>query len=884
MKELLERDWHAAEVEEVLELSDQERGLSDEEVRKRRDEFGDNTIPTGQKVSLLQIIWHQFKSPLIYVLIAAGILSFVMGEYLDAAFIVLILVVNATIGAWQEWRAETGAQSLQDLIKLKARVKRNGDWRDVEAEELVPGDLISLESGVQVPADARLISVNNLQVEEAMLTGESLPVQKETEPGEEGTTNAGDKKNLVYAGTTALTGRAEGVVIATGLHTEIGKIARSLTEGETVQTPLLERMERFARVVSLVVLVASALLGVIGWYRGMDMFEILFIAVAMAVSAIPEGLPIAMTVALSIGSQRMAKRNVIVRKLSAVEGLGSCTYILSDKTGTLTVDQQTVRKIYLPGEDGTDSRLLDVTGQGYNGEGEIEDALDDDPALDLFIRIATVANEGGLSQTEDDWEHRGDAVDVALLALSYKRGSSPDEVRGAVEIEREIPYESENKYSGAYYRHDGQLYFAGKGAWEIFADTMDSEQKAAIDEVADELAAEGFRVLAMVYAEADGTDSDLPDQLKLAGLVGLIDPIRPEVKDAIAECHGAGIKVAMVTGDHPLTALAIARDIDIAQDKENLISGADLAKIDEDEKKLAEVLSSKTVFARVSPEQKQKLVKAFQSRGEYVAITGDGVNDAPALRQANIGVAMGSGTDVTRGAASIVLKDDNFASIAAGVEEGRFSYENIRKIVYLLISTGIAEVLLVLLSTLFGLPKPLTAIQLLWLNVVTNGIQDVALAFEPGDMRAMKRKPRSPEEGIFDRQMISQTTVAGLVMTAIVMTLWITMLNQGVDEVSGRSDLLLVMVLLQNFHLFNCRSETQSTFRIPLSGNYILLLGLLAAQGIHIAAMHIPLTQRLLETEPNPASEWLTYFGLASIILVVMEIYKWIIRRRRGTD
>lgn len=881
MKDVLERDWSLSKVDDVLELSDAKQGLTDEQVRQRREEFGTNTIPSGQQVSLLQIIWHQFKSPLIYVLIGAGILSLVMGEYLDAGFIVLILGLNATLGAWQEWRAETGAQSLQDLIRLRARVKRNGTWHDEDAETLVPGDLIALESGVQVPADARLIQVNNLQVEEALLTGESLPVQKETEAADEPTTNAGDKKNLVYAGTTVLTGRGEAVVIATGLHTEIGKIARSLTEGETVQTPLIERMEHFARVVSVVVLIASALLGVIGWYRGLDMIDILFIAVAMAVSAIPEGLPIAMTVALSIGSQRMAKRNVIVRKLSAVEGLGSCTYILSDKTGTLTVDQQTVRKIYLPASTGTGGRLLDVTGQGYNGEGEIAGAEADDEALDRFLRIATLANEGSLTRQGDDWEHRGDAVDVALLALTYKRGSSPEQVREALDLEREIPYESENKYSAAYYRRNGNLIFGAKGAWEVFADRLGGTQKEAIDAAADELAAEGFRVLAMVYAEADGTDSDLPEPLQLAGLVGLIDPIRPEVKDAIAECHGAGIKVAMVTGDHPLTALAIARDIRIAESNENLISGADLAKLDNDEQQLAEVLASKTVFARVSPDQKQKLVKAFQARGEFVAITGDGVNDAPALRQANIGVAMGSGTDVTRGAASIVLKDDNFASIAAGVEEGRFSYENIRKIVYLLISTGIAEVLLVLLSTLFGLPKPLTAIQLLWLNVVTNGIQDVALAFEPGDIRAMKRKPRSPEEGIFDRQMIGQTAVAGLVMTAIAMTLWVTMLHQGVDEVSGRSDLLLVMVLLQNFHLFNCRSETESTFRIPLRSNFLLLGGVALAQGIHIAAMHIPLTQRLLETEPNPVNEWLLYLGLASSILVVMEGYKWL-RRRRG--
>ncbi|GAA4407936.1 HAD-IC family P-type ATPase [Nibrella viscosa] len=876
MKDVLDQDWHTADMAEVLKLSDEKTGLSSSEVQKRRDEFGTNTIPTGKKISLFDIIWHQFKSPLIYVLIAAGILSLVVGEYLDAGFVGLILLVNAGLGAFQEWRAETGAQSLQEMIKLKARVKRDGEWLEVNAEELVPGDLISLESGAQVPADARLIGINNLQVEEAMLTGESLPVQKTIEPGKEETANAGDKTNLVYAGTTVLTGRGTAVVIATGLKTEIGKIAHSLTENSGTQTPLIERMERFARMVSLLVLIAAALLGVIGWVRGMDMTEILFIAVAMAVSAIPEGLPIAMTVALSIGSQRMAKRNVIVRKLSAVEGLGSCTYILSDKTGTLTVDQQTARKIYLPG-----GQTLDVTGQGYNGDGDIENADPADEALQRFLRIATLANEGRLRRKGDDWEQQGDAVDIALLALPYKLGTSPDEVRQNTDIQREIPYESANKYSAVYYRRNNRLVFGAKGALEVFVDKVAEEERATINQAAEEMAAEGYRVLAMVYTITDDDKSDLPDSLHLAGLVGLIDPIRPEVKDAINECHRAGIKIAMVTGDHPLTALAIAREIHIGDSEDNLISGADLAKIEDDEAKLAETLTNKTVFARVSPEQKRLLVKAFQARNEFVAITGDGVNDAPALRQANIGVAMGSGTDVTRGAASIVVKDDNFASIAAGVEEGRFSYDNIRKIVYLLIATGIAEVLLVMLSTIFGLPKPLTAVQLLWLNVVTNGIQDVALAFEKGEPGAMLRKPRDPNEGIFDRQMISQTMVAGLVMTIVVFGLWVMWMNEGRDEVSSRSDILLIMVLLQNFHVFNCRSETESTFRVPLSNNYFLLGGVLLAQGVHIAAMHIPITQRLLETEPNPMNEWLLFFGYASVILVVIEVYKWILRRNR---
>ncbi|GAB2794838.1 HAD-IC family P-type ATPase [Rhabdobacter roseus] len=879
MKNTLKQDWHAAEVDEVLKLTDAQRGLTDDEVRQRQEELGKNVLPTGKQVSLAAILWHQFKSPLIYVLVVAGVISLLVGEHLDAGFIGIILLINAGLGTWQEWRAESGAQSLQEMIKLKTSVMRNGTWQELDAEALVPGDVIRLESGVQVPADARLVEVNNLQVEEAMLTGESLPAHKETAAGDAQTTNAGDKKNLVYAGTTVLVGRGRAVVTATGLHTEIGKIADSLNQEDTSQTPLIERMERFSRMISVIILVAAVILGGIGWWHGMELMDLFFLAIAMVVSAIPEGLPIAMTVALSIASRRMAKRNVIVRKLSAVEGLGSCTYILSDKTGTLTVDQQTVRQIYLP-----DGQTLAVTGEGYNGEGEIQIDNPDSEHLHRFLRIATLANESTLEKKGEEWRYKGDAVDVALLALPYKLGSSPDEIGRETDVQREIPYESENKYSAVYYHRNGRLVFGAKGAWEVFEDKLVEDEKEQAAEMAEKMAADGLRVLAMVYSITDDDTSDLAEELHLAGLVGLIDPIRPEVKDAIAECHEAGIKIAMVTGDHPLTALAIAKEINIADGPDNLISGAELRDIEDDEATLVEVLRDKTVFARVSPAQKQKLVKAFQQRGEYVAITGDGVNDAPALRQSNVGVAMGSGTDVTRGAASIVLKDDNFASIVAGVEEGRYSYDNIRKVVFLLLSTAAAEVFLIMLSTLFGLPKPLTAVQILWLNVVTNGLQDIALVFERGEPGAMKHPPRSPEEGIFDRQMISQTVLAAFVMTALGFSLWVSWMNQGREEVSARNDLLLVMVLLQNFHAFNVRSETRSVFRIPISHNYLLLLSVFLAQGIHIAAMHIPLTQRLLEIEPESLDEWFTYFGLAALILVVSEIYKVFVRRREGRE
>ncbi|MDH7497215.1 MAG: HAD-IC family P-type ATPase [Syntrophomonadaceae bacterium] len=892
--------WHALAGGEVLaRLGSSLAGLGEEEVAARQERYGRNVLPAGHVPSLPVVILHQFLSPLIYVLVAAAALSVAIGDDKDALFILGVVLLNAAIGAFQEWKAETSAAALQSLLKTRATVRRAGVEKDVDAEELVPGDIVLLESGQRVPADLRLLSVNNLGVDESFLTGESLAQAKNAEVLPDEQAPVADRSNMAFAGGTVLTGRGVGIVVATGPDSEVGRIARSVSEAEAAKPPLVLRMEKFSRQVSLVVLGASAMLAVVAFSRGMAAAEVFFLAVALAVSAIPEGLPVAMTVALSVATSRMARRNVIVRRLTAVEGLGSCTYIASDKTGTLTVNQQTVRLLQLPGGE-----RFTVTGEGYAGQGEVlpeeGGALSAAEAahLQMLVRAAVLCNEAGLTHdpASGEWQHHGDAMDVALLALAFKLGMDPHEVRRRVITEGEIPFESERRYAAQFYRENGEIEAAVKGAVEAvlpFCDTMltaggpralDAE---AIAGQAQDLAEKGFRVLAVATGRA-GQGVELPapaahqvPRLTLLGLVGFIDPLRPEAREAVERCRRAGIEVAMVTGDHPATALAIARELGIADWSKEVVTGAELEELgDPQGAAFCEKIRSARVFARVTPLQKLYIVNALIQAGHFVAVTGDGVNDAPALRRAHIGVAMGSGTDVAKDAASIIVVDDNFASIEAGVEEGRFAYDNVRKVTYLLISTGLAEVVLFALALLFSLPIPLVAVQLLWLNLVTNGIQDVALAFEGGEPGALERPPRKPQEGIFNRLMINQVAVSGLTMAGVAFLAWFWLLHSGWEEAQARNLLLLLMVLMENVHVFNCRSERESVFDVPISRNYLLVGGVLAAQGVHQLASYLPVMQRVLGVAPVSLAEWGTMAFMALAVLLVMELFKVLMARR----
>ncbi|HMQ29227.1 MAG TPA: HAD-IC family P-type ATPase [Chloroflexaceae bacterium] len=887
--------WHALVPDQVLDrLAASRQGLAADQVADRQERYGRNEFPTREAPPLWRIVLSQFLSPLIYILLAAGVVSLALGEYEDAIFIFAVILINAALGAFQEYRAEQSAAALRSLLTVQARATRDGRVQQLDAEELVPGDVVQIESGDRVPADLYLLGATNLAVDEAFLTGESEAATKRAGEPVAAETPVADRPNMAYAGATTVTGRATGLVVATGLRTEIGRIAQATSEGEAVKPPLVIRMERFVHAISLIVLVAAGALIAVALARGTPFGEVFFLAVALAVSAIPEGLPVALTVALSLAVNRMARRQVIVRKMTAVEGLGSCTMIASDKTGTLTVNRQTIRRLRLP-----DGEELHVSGEGYSDEGELTPAEGDALPEGARERARALAlagvrcNEGELRRVGESWEHAGDAVDVAFLALGYKAGLDVpalrrDEPLGA------IPFESERQYAAVAYGEDGRPRVAVKGAAERvlgFCDTMAGRDgpepldRDALAATVEALADDGYRVIAVAAGELPRAPDELDEGdlagLTLLGLVGMIDPLRPEAKEAVATCRRAGVEVAMVTGDHPATAMAIARELGLAAGPGDLVVGRDLPETEDgSESAFAERVRGAHVFARVTPIQKLRIVEAMRAQGHFVAVTGDGVNDAPALRAANIGVAMGSGTDIAKDTAEIIVTDDNFASIVHGVEEGRFAYANVRKVILLLISTGAAEILLFLLAVGLGMPIPLLAVQILWLNLVTNGIQDIALAFEGGERGVMEQPPRRPEEGIFNRPMIEQTLLAGATMGLIGFGLWYYLLGAGWEEDAARNMVLLLMVLFQNYHVFNCRSEQRSAFRVPLRNNRVLAFGVVAALGLHLLAMQLPFTQSLLGAAPVSPAQFGLLALLASSVLIVMELYKLLVRGR----
>lgn len=895
------QNWHAIKDADIYrELKTSEDGLTSEEAKGRIETYGANKLPEGKKVTLLQIVFHQLINPLIFILVAAAIASIVIGEGKDAIFIFLVIFINSALGTYQEYNAEKSAASLQKMLRIKARVRRDGNEVEIPSEEVVPGDIILLESGIRVAADIRLMEVSGLEVDESFLTGESMAANKAVGVLQK-KLGVAERTNMAFAGATVLKGRGWGVVVSTGGDTQVGKISKDVSESASAKPPLVLRMEKFIKQISIFIVAISVILAVILRFQGMDITAIFFFVVALAVSAIPEGLPVALTVALSIAAKRMAKRNVIVRKLNAVESLGSCTVIASDKTGTLTVNGQTAKIIQLP-----DGSRFDISGEGYNGTGKVTESGNGDSEvvasdfdeLKIINRIAVFANEASLDQKDDKWVYHGDAMDVALLGMSYKLGTSPMELREEKKAIGKIPYESDRKFAASFCRTNDTVFIGAKGAVETilsFCDTMSVKgESVAIDrdnilQEAEKSAKEGYRVLAFASGEYDGykkkevyEDEDIPP-LTFYGLIGFIDPLRPEAKKSVEECREAGIKVIMITGDHPETAATISRQLGIADENTKVVTGQmleDSGGADSDA--FEKLVVSTSVFARVSPTQKLEIVDVLIRSGEFVAVTGDGVNDAPALKRANIGVAMGSGTDVAKEVGSMIVVDDNFASIVAGVEEGRFAYDNVRKVIYLLISTGAAEVLFFMASVFAGLPLPLLAVQLLWLNLVTNGIQDVALAFEGGEPGAMQRPPRKPSEKIFNPQMISQTLVSAATMAVIVFGLWFW-LNKytQMSEVHARNLVLLLMVFMQNFHAFNCRSESVSAFRVPLKRNIILVFGVLAAQGLHILSMQIPFMQNILRIEPVTFNEWLYLIALAVPMIIVMELFK-LIRRKQA--
>lgn len=880
-----------AEVATVLGLhGDVGAGLSSAEVEERRRRHGKNELPHPPVPGVLRIAARQFKSPLILVLVVAAVVSAALGEVTDAFFIAIVLIGNAVIGTIQERGAEKSAEALRAMLVDQARVLRDGVVVVVPGVELVPGDVVRLEPGDKVPADLRLLEAMNLSIDESMLTGESVAVDKRSDATVARDAGLGDRPTMAFAGTLVSRGHARGVVVATAGATALGGIAGLVLGRAASPPPLLVRMEAFTRRIAVVVLGASVLLGVIEFARGAAIQDVFLMAVALAVSAIPEGLPIALTVALSLGARRMAARGVIARRLVSVEALGSTTFIASDKTGTLTKNEMTVDRVVFI--DGDPVRVDDVAAAATPQR---------DTRWQRLALATALDNDATLTVSDTAVTGHGDAVDVALLRLAQRFGVVRDDALLATHPRRAaLPFEAERQFAAAVHDVDGRPVAFVKGAPERVvamctrgaAGTADVELDAAAAlQRATALAASGARVLAVAAGPIDGAfvdgapaDGVLPaatlQGLTLLGFVGMKDPLRPEAQAAVAACRRAGIEVAMVTGDHPVTALAIARELGIAPDEgavaDLVVTGPEVrAAMATGTDALDALVRGRLVFARIEPEQKLGIVESLKRAGHFVAVTGDGANDAPALRAAHIGVAMGArGTDVARETAGLIVTDDNFASIVAGVEEGRGAYDNVRKVIFLAISTGAAEILIFMLAVLFGTPLPLLPIQLLWLNLVTNGIQDVGLAFEPRERDVLKDPPRRPDEAIFDRVMITRVLVSATLMSVVAFAWFKILLDSGVEVAMARNQVLLLMVLFENIHAGNCRSETMSLFVHNPLRNKVLFIGTAVAQVLHLIAMHVPGLSSMLGISPVSVRDWFVCAGLALSLLVASELEK----------
>ena len=897
--------WYNLTVKQALNsLGSSPDGLSSDEARRRLVEYGPNELRRSKKISPWRLLLEQFKDLLIIILLVAVILSAILGETVDAIVIFIIILFAAGLGFIQEYRAERSIEALKKMAAPVARVIRDGKHQDIPTSEVVPGDIVLLKTGDRMPADGRLLESVNLRTDEASLTGESTAVGKKTDPiaGEAG---VGDRKNMVFAGTSASYGRGTAVITTTGMDTEFGQIARLLQEVKEEKTPLQINLDRMGRLIIIVALGLTFVLAVLGVLRGHGVLEMLLWGVCLAVAAVPEALPAVVTISLSLGVQKMAKRHALVRKLPAVETLGSTTYICSDKTGTLTQDQMTIRRVYL------DGRTLDISGSGYEPRGDFLDsgkAVNPSslPTLQRLLIAGVLCNDTSLSVENGVWDVKGDPTEGALVVLAAKAGLSQHEISQGAPRMHEIPFTSESKRMTTVHETAQGRTAMAKGAAEVILDDcryvllqdreieLDTSTRERILSASQEMADNALRVLGLAYKSAYVTesDADIQKNMVLLGLVGMIDPPRPEVKEAIKECDQAGIRTVMITGDHKATAVAIARELGLIKGGLAL-SGAEVDEMNQSQ--FEEMVEKIDVYARVSPSHKLRVVEALTRRGHVVAMTGDGVNDAPALKKADIGIAMGiSGTDVTREAAGMVLTDDNFASIVAAVEEGRGIFSNIKKYLVYLLSSNLGEILLmaavILFGPIMGLPSgvvPLVAIQILFVNLATDGLPAIALSVEPPEPGLMRQKPRPRRESMFTPPIITYMVIAG-VWTALVtlgVFLWAMYTRSGpADQVlkEAQSLCFVTLILVEFFNAFNCRSLEQSIFQVGLFKNRWLILSIASQVLLLLAIVYWHPFQVAFKTFGLNTEEWIIAVLSASTIFFGLELYK-LLKRVLGT-
>lgn len=893
MQTLMGHHWHHLPVDEALVLleSDATKGLDTFEVRHRRERFGANVLTPRKGASPFVRFLRQFNNPLILILLASSVITAVLKDVLDAAVIFGVVFINAIIGYIQEARAEQAIEALAQTITTEATVIRGGKTLRLDAAELVPGDLVLLQSGNKTPADLRLIRSCDLQVAEAALTGESAPVEKSAGVLLAPDTSLAERRNMAYASTLVTYGQATGIVTATGDNTEVGRISRLLSEAHDLQTPLTRKMATFSRIILYAILALAAVTFGVGVWRGQAAGETFYAAIALAVAMIPEGLPAALTVTLAIGVSRMARRRAIIRKLPAVETLGSTTIICSDKTGTLTQNQMTVTEIYA-GET-----LYRVSGAGYAPAGQITPAgaAGESVALRETLTAGLLCNDSALVEAAGRWTVQGDPTEGALLAAARKGRLSLEDREHAPRVDS-IPFESQHQYMATL--HDlgpGRRMLYVKGAVEVVlarcAVALDAwGQPVALDAdhvhlAAEQMAADGLRVLAFARREFPPTQEtlaheDLRADLTFLGLQGMIDPPREEAIRAVQAAQTAGIRVKMITGDHALTAGAIAQQIGLAGAEARVLTGKELAALSDEQ--LIDAAETTAVFARVSPEQKLRLVDALQARGHVVAMTGDGVNDAPALKQANIGVAMGiAGTDVSKEAADMVLTDDNFATIEAAVEEGRTVFDNLTKMIVWTLPTNLGQGMIILAAIVLGIALPILPIQILWINMMSAVLLGLTLAMEPSEPDIMRRPPRDPSAPILTGDLARRTILVGLLILVGAFGLYELELRLGASAEVARTVAVNTVIVIELFYLFNSRSLTQSVFRIGFASNAWIFAGSAAMLLVQLLFTYVPAMNRIFASAPIGLADWgrILVFGLASYLIVELE--KWL-RRSRG--
>jgi Ca2+-transporting ATPase len=894
----VEMNWYKLKEQEVTSSvgTNIEKGLTEKEVEKRLKKYGENKLDEGKRPSALFVFLGQFKDFMVLVLLAATFISGMLGEYFDAITIMIIVLLNGVLGFVQERKAEKSLDALKELSAPQMLVLRGGEWKKVLSAQVVPGDIVKISSGDRIGADLRLLETSGLRIEESSLTGESVPVQKQQHLLNGEQIELGDQSNMAFMGTLVTQGSGIGVVVETGMKTEMGKIAHLLQSTTTLVTPLQRRLEQLGKILIAVALVLTALVVVIGVLQGHDVYTMILSGVSLAVAAIPEGLPAIVTVALALGVQRMIKRKAIVRKLPAVETLGCASVICSDKTGTLTQNKMTVTHAWSGGQ------LWEISGGGYEPSGAfIQNGKKVDPSRDRTLQqllsygwlcnnsnlIEKNVKQGMLRKHVKEYMIDGDPTEGALVVASMKAGYTKKGLEKHFARVLEFPFDSARKMMSVIVKDQkGRSYVITKGAPDVVLgrcnklvyggneEALTSSRRREVEEVIGQLASKALRTIAIAYRPLQ--DKEVCKQpfeaergLTFIGLQGMIDPPRPEVKDSISECRQAGIKTVMITGDHKITAAAIASQLGILSKKGQVLDGQTLSKMSVAE--LEEVVDDVDVYARVSPEHKLKIVKALQAKGHIVAMTGDGVNDAPAIKAANIGIAMGiTGTDVAKEASSLILSDDNFATIKAAIKEGRNIYENIRKFIRYMMASNVGEILVMLFAMMLGMPLPLVAIQILWINLVTDGLPAMALGMDQPEGDVMKRPPRSPNEGVFARGLTWKIISRGFMIGVVTLVaFWVTLQVDPNDLTRAQTVAFVTLVMAQLIHVFDCRSEYSVYHRNPFENRY-LIGAVLISTLLMLVVIYYPPLQTVFHTVALNGHEWLLVLAMASIPTVVL--------------